>query len=127
MPEETVISYVPSPQFRTCLIDGAVAVTLSDHISDRVAVSFTRFEAIPLREPAQWTEDNRIRSTSGYRGPEMKQQRTVEFSIEIRPDTALSIINNLLTTLAQLPEGRKKLYGIPANIAPIPAVPLQAR
>jgi hypothetical protein len=50
---------------------------------------------------------------------EGRHQKTVEFTIEMRPDVALGIANALLTSLGNLPDSRKTLYGIPRILTPI--------
>jgi hypothetical protein len=43
-------------------------------------------------------------------------QKTVEFSIQIRPDIAFLIINHFIETLNRLPENSRMQYGIPNNL-----------
>jgi hypothetical protein len=126
MPDEPFLSYFRSPQFRTIFVDGIASIMLSDAISDRVLASFTRFDVLPVREKATSLAGGRMELIPGV-VPDRQPQKTVEATLEIRPDVALAIANNLLTTLSNLPKERKDIYGIPATVGPISAAPPRDR
>src|SRR5271166_1079778 len=106
MPTETVLPYVKSEGYRTVLIDSAVTVLLATETSDRVVMNFTRVDEVPTGEKVI-LKDNGSFDTIPGDIPQSDRQKTLEFSIELRPDVALGIANSLIRTISRLPESRK--------------------
>src|SRR5438105_3777660 len=101
MPREQTLKHVRSNEFRLCFIDGASTVLISDNVGDRIQLSFNRMDVIVTGERVQVLENDRIQPIPGAI-PESEEQKTVEFSVEMRPDIAVQVINSLLTTLQNL-------------------------
>ena len=112
---ETTVNYVPSPGFRTAFIDNVVSVGVADALGARIQVSFMRMDVVPIGEKAQQDASGNISFLPNVI-PNVRQQKTVEFAIDMRPDTALAVINNIITALRQLPLERQARYGIPQNL-----------
>jgi hypothetical protein len=115
MPEEPSIPYVTSPQFRTIFVDGMSSVALGDAFGARLLVTMTRLDVFPIRERVRLIEGHRIELIPGVI-PDVMTQKTVEIIVEMRPDTALQMANNLLDGLQLLDPVTKAKYGIPPNL-----------
>jgi hypothetical protein len=116
MPTEITIPYIKSEGYRTVLVDGVVIAGVATGTLDRVVVHLSRIDDVPTAEKAILRDDGVVDFESN--APiETARQKTVEFSAEMRPDTALRLVRSLLITLARLPDARKALYGIPKDLS----------
>lgn len=127
MPRETTLRHVRSREFRHCTVDGATTVLLSDLVGDRVQLTFTRMDVVVTGERVQILDNGQIQMISGVI-PESEQQKTVEFSTEMRPDIAVQVLNGLISCLQNLPSGRRKAYGVPETLPdPVQLLPVRDR
>ena len=111
MPRLDVLRHVPSPAHRTCLVDGAATRLLSDLISDRILMSFTRMDTMPVGENVTILDDGRIK-TNADTPFLMENFKTIEFTIDMRPDVAVIILNSLINSLKQMTPERRAAFGI---------------
>jgi hypothetical protein len=115
MPTEITIPYVKSEGYRAVLVDGVAIAGVATGTLDRVVLHFSRIDDVPTGEKAILRDDGVVDLLSNV-SIEASRQKTVEFSAEMRPDTALRLASTLLRTLARLPDARKALYGIPKDL-----------
>jgi hypothetical protein len=119
----TILKHVRSREFRICFADGATTALISDPLGDRVQVSFTRMDIIVTGENVQILDDGRVQAAIGT-APQSENQKTVEFTVEMRPDVVAQVINSLLSGLRPISAVRKASYGLPATLpADIPIIP----
>jgi hypothetical protein len=122
MPTETTLPFVKSEGYRTVLIDSASTALLSSDRSDRVIVNLTRIDQVLTEEKITLQDDGGFHTIPSSI-PQSRRQKTIEFSVELRPDVAFEIANTLIRTISRLSESRKKLYGIPNNLTEFELLP----
>ena len=115
MPKSEVLRHVPAPGFRTCLIDGAATRLITDLWSDRISVSFTRMDSISTGEHVTILDDRRIQ-THPELSSESENFKTIEFTIDLRPDAAVAVLNSILIALKGMSPQRRAAAGIPENL-----------
>jgi hypothetical protein len=119
----TILKHVRASEFRICFADGATTALISDQVGDRVQVSFTRMDIIVTGETVQHLEDGRVQPVVGV-AAQSENQKTVEFTVEMRPDVVVAVINSLLSGLRPISAVRKASYGLPATLPnDIPVTP----
>jgi hypothetical protein len=122
MPEQIEIKHERSSAYRVCIVDSATATVIFDNVGARIDANLVRVDKVIISETATIPAPDQISFVPGARIT-TEFQKTVEFSMQLRPDAAISIINALIEALNKLPEHHKSQYGIPVdlqNITPRP-------
>jgi hypothetical protein len=106
-PTREKLPHVRSPTHRTAVIDNSVTTTIEQPSGVRVLFSLTRTDVV-----TQYDLIERL-PRGGFQivpGGDVAQrfERVFEFTADLAPDQALTIVNNLLAGLQQLPQTRKQ-------------------
>ncbi len=121
MPSDIDIRHVYSPEFRTSLIDSVFVTNLSDLISDRIVISLARMETRTVSEKARKEDNGAITLLPGV-APDAEFARIIEFSAQMRPDQAMSLVAAIRTAISQIPADRRSRYSIPDEFIGTPNV-----
>lgn len=111
MPQRYTLKHHRSPDFRSGVADHALVNILGDQTGARAAIVFSRLDIRTSSESAIKEDNGNITIPPGTT-PDFDTVRTLEFSVDMRPDHILALANAIRVALAGLPEGVRKQYGI---------------
>jgi hypothetical protein len=117
------VPHVRSLSYRTAVIDNAITSAIELGATSRILLSLTRLEIYTQWDNVEDVPGGGFRVVPGDIGT--KEQRTIEFTADMAPDQALTVVNNVLETMSRLSADSKAKYGLPNNIAPI--VPIEVK
>lgn len=122
MPREIDLKYERAEGYRNVVVDNATTIALSDAAGVRMFASFTRIETVPISEKAIEMDGGGVGLIPGSL-PVTEPRKTLEVTLEMRPDTVLAIANALFKALEGLGQPYKNLYGIPDKLPQAQPIP----